>query len=242
MLVKSLLNENGMLAALAPAVHARLTPHLKRVRLEAGSVLFDIGSTSDHAWFITEGIASLFTTTKAGDIIEAASVGQEGVVGLSGIAKRNGMALWAQMQISDEAFQVGLKILQGMLRQEIALYDLLFEYSNTLSEQIALTVGCNQFHNTEQRLARWLLMARDRISSDSMALTHDIMGQMLGVSRSGVSLAVGALQMKGLTRHARGRITLLNSEGLEVPSCECYRILSRTINPSLSPEARLAPD
>jgi CRP-like cAMP-binding protein len=93
MLVKSLPNENGVLAALTPAVYARLTPNLKRVRLEAGSTLFDIGSTSDHAWFITEGIASVFTTTKAGDIIEAASVGREGVVGLSGIAKRNGIAL-----------------------------------------------------------------------------------------------------------------------------------------------------
>jgi len=103
--------------------------------LEAGSALFDIGSTSDHAWFITEGIASLFTTTKAGDIIEAASVGREGVVGLSGIAKRNGMALWAQVQISGEALQIGAKALQDMLKQESALYELLFEYTHALSEQ-----------------------------------------------------------------------------------------------------------
>jgi CRP-like cAMP-binding protein len=237
MLVKSLPNENGVLAALTPAVYARLTPHLKRVRLEAGSPLFDIGSTSDHAWFITEGVASLFTTTKAGDIIEAASVGQECVVGLSGIAKRNGMALWAQMQISGEAFQVGLKILQGMLRQKIALYDLLFEYSNTLSEQIALTVGCNQFHNMEQRLARWLLMARDRISSDSMALTHDIMGQMLGVSRSRVSLAACAFQKKGLIYYLRGHINILNRVGLEDAACECYQAIRRTMGRFLPTEA-----
>jgi len=229
MLVKSLPNENGVLAALTPAVYARLTPNLKRVRLEAGSPLFDIGSTSDHAWFITEGIASLSTTTEAGEITEAASVGREGVVGLSGLAKRNGMALWAQVQISGEAFQVSLESLQGVLRQEIALYDLLFEYSNTLSEQIALTLGCNQFHNTEQRLARWLLMARDRISSDSMALTHDIMGQMLGVSRSRVSLAACALQKKGLIYYLRGHINILNRGGLEDAACECYQTISRTM-------------
>ena len=89
MLEKSLPNENGVLAALTPAVYARLTPNLKRVRLEAGSTLYDIGSTSDHAWFITSGIVSLLTTTEASEIIEAAAVGREGVVGLSGIKKRN---------------------------------------------------------------------------------------------------------------------------------------------------------
>jgi hypothetical protein len=92
-----------------------------------------------------------------------------------------------------------------MLRQEIALYDLLFEYAHTLSEQIAVTLGCNQFHNTGQRLARWLLMARDRISSDSMALTHDIMGQMLGVSRSRVSLAASTCRQTGKPTMAQSK-------------------------------------
>jgi CRP-like cAMP-binding protein len=184
----------------------------------------------------------LFTTTEAGEIIEAASIGREGVVGLSGLAKRNGMALWAQMQISGEAFQVSLEILQSMLRQEIALYDLLFEYSHTLSEQIALTVGCNQFHNTERRLARWLLMARDRISSDSMALTHDIMGQMLGVSRSRVSLAACALQKKGLIYYLRGHINILNRGGLEDAACECYQTISRTMGRFLPTKARSVSD
>ena len=206
MLVKSLPNENGVLVALPPSVYARLTPNLKRVRLEAGSTLFDISSTSDHAWFITSGIVSLFTTTEAGDIIEAATIGREGVVGLSGITKRNGMKLWAQVQISGEALQINARTLQNMLRQESAFYILLFEYTHTLSEQIALTVVCNRFHKTEQRLARWLLMARDRVSSDSMALTHDDMGQMLGVSRSRVSLAVRALQKKGLIHYLRGHV------------------------------------
>ncbi len=128
---KSLPNENGVLAALTPAVYARLTPNLKRVRLEAGSTLFDIGSTSDHAWFITKGISSLFTTTEAGDIIEAASIGREGVIGLSGITKRTGMAFWAQVQISGEALQIGVKTLQSMLEQESAFYKLLFD--STLS-------------------------------------------------------------------------------------------------------------
>jgi len=229
MLVKPLPNENGVLAALTPSVYARLTPNLNRVRLEAGRTLYDIGSTSDQAWFITSGIVSLLTTTEAGDIIEAAAVGREGVVGLSGITKRNGMTFWAQVQISGEALQISVKTLQDMLRQESAFYEPLFEYAHTLSEQIALTVVCNWFHKTEQRLARWLLMAQDRVYSDSMVLTHDNMAQMLGVSRSRVSLAAGILQRKRLIHYLRGHIRILNRRRLEAAACECYQAISRTI-------------
>jgi len=242
MLVKPLPNENGVLAALTPAVYARLTPNFKRVRLEAGSSLYDIGSTSDHAWFITSGIVSLLATTDAGEIIEAAAIGRDGVVGLSGITKRNGMAFWAQAQISGEALQIDARILQSMLEQGNELYKLLFEYTHALSEQIALTFVCNRFHATEQRLARWLLMAQDRVCSDSMVLTHDNIGQMLGISRSCVSLAAGALQRKGLIHYLRGHINIPNRKGLETAACERYQAIRRTIDCFLPPENRLAPD
>jgi CRP-like cAMP-binding protein len=235
-------NENGVLSALTPAVYDHLRPSLKRVRLEAGSTLYDIGSTSDHAWFITSGIVSLLTTTEVGDFIEAAAIGREGVVGLSGITKRNGMSFCAQVQISGEALRIGTKDLQNILGQERDFYELLFEYTHTLSEQIALTVTCNWFHTIEQRLARWLLMAHDRGSSDSLVLTHDNMGQMLGVSRSCVSLAAGGLQRRGLIHYLRGRISILNRDGLEGAVCECYQAISRAIGYFLPPGARYAPD
>jgi CRP-like cAMP-binding protein len=114
----------------------------------------------------------------------------------------------------------------------------LLDYMHTLSEQIAQAAICNRFHTTDQRLARWLLLARDRTRNGAFNLTHEAMAQILGVSRSGVSLAAGLLQMKGLIRYARGRITLLNPKGLEAFSCECYRILSRTINSLLPPDSR----
>jgi CRP-like cAMP-binding protein len=237
MLVKSLPNANGVLAALTPAVHARLAPNLKRVRLEAGSALYDLGSTSDHAWFITSGIVSLLITTEAGEIIEAAAIGREGVIGLSGITKRNGMAFWAQVQISGEALQIDSRTLQSMLEQENALYKLLFEYTHALSEEIALTFVCNRFHATEQRLARWLLMAQDRVCSDSMVLTHDNIGQLLGISRSCVSLAAGALQRRGLIHYVRGHVSILNRRGLEDVVCKCYEAISRTVGCYLPPEA-----
>jgi CRP-like cAMP-binding protein len=226
-----------VLAALTPDAYARLTPNLKRVGIEAGDILFDISSASNHAWFITSGIVSLFTTTEAGCIIEAAAIGREGMVGLSGITKGNGMAFWAQVQISGEALQIGARTLQNMLEQESAYYKLLFEYTYTLSKQIALTVTCDWFHTPEQRLARWLLMAQDRISSDSIILTHDNMAQMFGVSRSRVSLAAEALQKKGLIHYLRGHINILNRGGLEDATCECYQAISRAIGCFLPPGA-----
>jgi CRP-like cAMP-binding protein len=129
-----------------------------------------------------------------------------------------------------------------MLERESAFYKLLFEYTYTLSKQIALTVTCDWFHTPEQRLARWLLMAQDRVSSNSMVLTHDIMGQMLGVSRSRVSLAAGALQRRGLIHYLRGHINIMNRRGLEDAACECYQAISRTVGCFLPPENRLAPD
>ncbi len=228
--------ENGVLSALPPSVYERLKPNLKRVRLQAGSTLYDLGSSSDHAWFITRGLVSLFTPFETGDIIEAAAVGREGIVGLSGITNRNRMAFWAQVQISGEAMQIGTKILQNILRQESAFYKPLFEYTHTLSEQIARTIACNQFHSKEQRLARWLLLAHDRVSSNKIVLTHDNMGQMLGVSRSHVSKAAGALQRKGLIYYLRGHINILNRRGLEDAACECYQAISRAIGYFLSPE------
>ena len=172
MLVNSLLNKNRVLVTFPPSVRDRLRPSLKRVRLEAGSTLYDISSTFDHTWFITSGIVSLLTTPDDGGVIEAAAIGREGMVGFSGITKRNGIKLRAHVRISGEALQIDAKTLQNMVEQESAFWGSLFDYTYTLSAQIAV-------------LARWLLTARDRVSSDSMALTQGDLGQMLGVSSSG---------------------------------------------------------
>src|SRR5215475_3339579 len=137
--------ENGVLSALSPSVYEHLKPRLKRVRLEAGRTLYDLGSPSEPAWFITRGIVSYRTNTEAGDIIEAAAVGRESVVGLSGITEKSGMSLWAQVQISGEAMQIGTKALENILEQERVFLRLLFEYMHTLNEQIALTFLCNQY-------------------------------------------------------------------------------------------------
>ena len=235
MLVNSLPNENGVLVALPPSVCDRLMPNLKRVRLEAGSTLYDISSTSDHPWFITSGIVSLPAAAESGGVIEIATIGREGVAGLSVITKINGIKLWARVQISGEALQIDARTLQNIVSQESAFYILLFEHTRTFSGQIALTGACNRFHKAEQRLARWLLTARDRVPSDSMALTHGDMGQMLGVSRSRVSLAVRALQKKGLIHFLPGHVSILDREGLEDAACGCHRAIRRAIGWILPP-------
>jgi CRP-like cAMP-binding protein len=235
MLVNSLPNKNGLLVALPLSVRDRLRPSLKKVRLEAGSTLYDFSPTFDHTWFITSGIVSLLTTPEAGGVIEAAAIGREGMVGFSGITKRNEIKLRAYVRISGEALQIDAKTLQNMIEQEGAFLGLLFDYTYTLSAQFAVTATCNRFHKAEQRLAWWLLTARDRVSSDSMALTHGDMGQMLGVSRSRVSLAVRSLQKKGLIHYLPGHVRILNREGLEDAACGCYRAIRRVIRCFLPP-------
>ncbi len=236
------ISPNELLTALPPVIYERLAPHLQRVRLEAGSVLFDVGATIDYTWFINRGIVSLLGVTRDGGSVELAMAGRDSVIGFTEIVRKNRAVFRAQVQVAGEAFRVGARVLQVTLKQESEIYIPLLDHTHTLNEQIAQAAVCNQFHTADQRLARWLLLARDRTRYGAFDLTHEVMAQILGVSRSGVSLAAGALQMKGLIRYARGRITLLNPEGLEVSSCECYRILRRTINPLLLLQDRLAPD
>jgi CRP-like cAMP-binding protein len=133
------------------------------------------------------------------------------------------------VQVAGAALRVSARVLQTAINQESQIYLPLLDHTHTLSGQIAQAAVCSKFHTTDQRLAHWLLLARDRTSYGAFNITHEAMAQILDVSRSGVSLAAGLLQMKGLIRYARGRITLLNPKGLEGISCECYRILSRTI-------------
>ena len=229
-------NKNGLLAVLPPAIYQRLAPGLKRVRLDAGDILYDAGDAVDYAWFVTSGIVSLLSITEEGDSVEAAMIGREGVIGYPGIARRNGTVFRAQVQVAGEALRIKAKTLRAMIKQGCEFYELLLDYTHALNEQIAQVVVCNQFHAKEQRLARWLLLANDRTRYDAFTLTHETVAQILGMSRSGVSSAAGALQTEGLIRYARGRITILDRKGLESACCECYRIISQTISSYLPSE------
>jgi CRP-like cAMP-binding protein len=236
------ISPNELLTALPPVIYERLAPRLQRVRLKVGSILFDVGATIDYTWFIASGIVSLPGPTEDGASVEVAMAGRESSIGFPGILRKSGTAFRAQAPITGATRRVGASASQATIKQESEIYVPLLDHIHTLSEQIAQAIDCSKFHTTDQRPARWLLLARDRTRNGAFNNTHEAMAQILGVSRSGVSLAAGELRIEGLIRYARGRIALLNPEGLEISACECYRILSRTINPLLWPEERLAPD
>jgi len=221
---------NGLLAALPPVIHDRLTPHLSRVRLDAGDILYDIGAATEHAWFVTDGIVSLLSVTEAGDTVEAAMIGRDGAIGYPGIPRKNGAAFQARVQVAGEALRISAKALRTAVEQERGLSDLLLNYAHTLSEQIAQSLVCTRFHPREQRLARWLLLARDRMRSEAFTLTHDAFGQIFGLSRSGVSAAAGVLQKQKLIHYSRGHLMILDGEGLNAAACECYRTLRQALN------------
>lgn len=221
-------NANKLLTVLTPVICERLEPHLQRVRLEAGRVLFDVGATIDHTWFIASGIVSLIGVTENGDSIEVAMAGHNDVIGFPGTWEKNESVYRAQAQIAGEAFRVDTRVLQAAIKRESQIYLPLLDQTHILNRQIAQAAVCNNFYTIDQRLARWLLLARDKTRYGVFNLTHEVMAHILGVSRSGVTSAANSFQSQGLIRYSRGRITLLNPEGLKPLSCECYRIISRT--------------
>ena len=227
------ISPNELLTALPPVIYERLGPHLQRVRLEAGRILFDVGATIDYTWFIKRGIVSLLLDTENGDSIEVAMAGPDSVIGFLETATTNEASFRAQVQIAGEALRISARDLQAAIKRESQIYLPLFGHSHILNKQFVQAVACHHFHNIDQRLARWLLLARDRTRDGAFNITHEAIAHILGVSRSGVSSAAGQLQTKGLIHYARGRITLLDPGGLEALSCECYRILSRTMMPLL---------
>jgi CRP-like cAMP-binding protein len=223
-------NENGVLAALAPTVYERLAPCLKRVRLDAGRVLLDIGDASHHLWFVTSGIVSEQSITRDGKTLQVAAVGPDGVIGLSGIINGNKALYRSQVQIAGEALQISAAVFRNVLRQEregIECYELLLGYMYSLSEQIAQSALCNQYHRMEQRLASRLLLTQDRLSTKSFAITHETISNAMGVSRSVVTQTIGEFQEKGFISCSRGRIAILNRGKLRFAACECHKIISR---------------
>lgn len=217
---------NGVLRALPGKDGRRLVKHHDQVKLTYGDILGEPGKQLRHVYFPNSGIISLLTPVGGHTNVEVGLVGREGMAG---------MALFLGVGVSPvrmlvQASGTALRIPAAAFRREIhrtpALHAALNHYLYDFMAQVAQTAGCNRFHHTGARLARWLLMTHDRVGSDEFLLTHDFLAQMLGVRRSGVSLAAKVLQMKKLIRYSRGRIVILNRKGLERASCACYRAVS----------------
>jgi CRP-like cAMP-binding protein len=214
---------NKILAALPTSLRDWMET-LEPVRLSAGTVLFEPDEVIEHVYFLTNALVSIVSMNSEGTSVEIGSIGYEGMVGVPAIL--GGVTPYrAVVQMGGSAFRIGGRKLYEEFRRSPFLRDLLLKYTNTFLIQIAQSSLCNCYHTLQQRLCRWLLVARDGVRSDVLMLTHDVIAHLLGTRRASVTVTAGFLQRAGLIKIGRGQIAILDPQGLESLSCECYSIL-----------------
>ena len=214
---------NRLLSALPRIDRARFLAACERVPLTLGEVLCEQGDRIRHVYFPTEGFISLLTSIADAESLEVGLVGEEGMFGISVMLGIDVSPLRALVQGSGTAIRMKTAPFCREVAQNLALRRELDRYLYVLVAQFGQAAACTRFHVVEQRLARWLLMMRDRAHSDDFHITHDFLSNMLGVRRVGVTKAAGALQERNLISYRRGNITVIDHTGLEVASCACYR-------------------
>ncbi len=215
--------KNELLAALPGPAYLRLLPHLESVTLPLGAGLYNSGESIEHVYFPEDALVSLVTHMRDGATVEVALIGRDGMVGIPVLLGDDIAFETAVVQIAGGALRARSDVLKETLkRSNNPLLTRLLLYTRVLMKQVAQTAACNGRHTAEKRLARWLLMCRDRAESDEMALTEEFISDMLGLRRAGVSSAAVSLQQEGFIRYSRERITILQRKGLEAFACECY--------------------
>jgi len=219
--------ENRLLMALPRADLARLRPHLKQVQLPLGRPLYEAGSSMPRLYFVTKGIVSLIQVMEDGRTAEIAVVGNEGVVGIAMFMGGQSTPSRAVVQSDAAALTLPAAMLKKEFSRAGALHDLLLRYTQTLIVQMSQTAVCNRHHTVEQQLCRWLLLSLDRLASDELLMTQELIANMLGVRRSGVAEAARKLQNAQIIRYVRGRISVLERGKLEARACECYSIVRK---------------
>jgi CRP-like cAMP-binding protein len=216
--------QNQMLAALPDAEWQRWLPQLERVDLSLGQVLYESGNTLSHVYFPTTAIVSLLYVMENGDSAEIAVVGYEGLVGVSLFMGGGSTPSRAVVQSAGEAFRLKAEILNEEFKW-LPVMHLLLRYTQALITQMAQTAVCNRHHSLDQQLCRWLLLSLDRLKGNELVMTQELISNMLGVRREGVTEGAVKLQRAGLIQYSRGRITVLDRGGLESRTCECYAVV-----------------
>lgn len=217
--------DNQLLAALPADVYQSLLPHLEPVSFALGEVLYESGGQMTHVYFPTSSIVSLLYLMANGATAEIGVVGYEGVVGIALFLGGDTTPNRAVVQSAGSAFKMEAHVLRQEFEQGGAMQLLLLRYTQALLTQISQTAVCNRLHTVEQQLCRWLLLSHDRLRSDELVMTQDLISNMLGVRREGVTLAARQLKDQGLISYVRGTITLVNRAGLEAAVCECYQVV-----------------
>ncbi len=221
---------NLLLAALPAGDFALLAPHLKPVTLVQGTVLQEQGDAIDEVYFPHDGIISLLAVMRQGEAIELATIGLEGAVGsLSGHGQRRSHTR-AVVQVPGVGMRISAQRFRQAAQESEAVRQSIVRYGEILLIQVQQTAACNALHAVEARLSRWLLQARDRLSSNTIQLTQEFLSQMLGVRRTTVTVVANMLQQAGLIRYHRGQIEIVNRPGLEARACECYEAIRLQID------------
>ena len=215
--------QNWILRSLSPEEHAQLRPHLERVNLAVLEVLAEAGGALEYAYFPETAIISVVRPIDD-TLVEAGTVGREGMAGLAALLGATWTPSKLLGQIPGTCTRIDFVTLARLLPGLPGMQRLLGRFTLSFLDQVGQTVACNTRHSVLQRSARWLLLTRDRLEADTIRLTHEVLSQMLGVRRAGVSEALAALQRSGLIRYSRGKVAILDRPGLERLTCECYWI------------------
>lgn len=218
---------NKILDALSRSEYESLSPHLEPVTLWAGEVLCHPEQRITHVYFPNRGTVSLVSTFEDGGSVEVGMVGNEGMFGVCVFLGSISTPLEAVVQMAGDGFRMRADVLKKEFKRGGQLQDMLLRYTQAFITQIAQGAACNRTHPVEGRLAKWLLMCQERSHSKDLELTHEFISQMLGVRRAGVTEAAGTLQDAGVISYKRGHITILDHEGLEAKSCECYPLVKQ---------------
>ena len=219
--------ENHLLACLPDAEWQRWLPELERVEMPLGQVLYESGGTLSHVYFPTTAIVSLLYVMENGASAEIAVVGNEGIVGISLFMGGDSTSSRAVVQSAGLGLRLKAQIMKDDFNRAGPVLHLLLRYTQALITQMAQTAVCNRHHSLDQQLCRWLLLSLDRLQGNELVMTQELIANMLGVRREGVTEGALKLQQAGLIRYARGHISVLDRDGLEKRTCECYAVVKK---------------
>ncbi|KAG0163734.1 hypothetical protein DFQ28_003053 [Apophysomyces sp. BC1034] len=221
------LHANHLLGALTEEDWRALEPHLELVRVKSPQLLCDADEPIRHMYFPTTAVMSMLYLMEDGATVEVAAIGNEGVVGVPVLTGGGTMPSRVEVRSSGFAYRIPASVFGKAFEKSVGIHRLMLLYIQALMTQIAQSALCNRHHSVNEQLCRWLLLTHDRLAADELEVTQQMIANMLGVRREGVTEAAGKLQDAGLIRQRRGHITVLDRHGLEARACECYSMIRR---------------
>ncbi len=233
--------QNHLLASLNPDEFKTVAPHLELIQMPLGKMLYEPDAQLQHAYFPSTCIVSLHYVTESGSSAETAGVGNEGVVGISLFMGGNTTPSSAVVQTAGYAYFMNRQSLLQEFNRAGNFQRLLLRYTQALITQMSQTAVCNRYHSVEQRLSRWLLHTMDRLPSNELIITQELIANILGVRREGITEAAGNLQNEGIISYRRGHISVINKSGLEKHACECYGVVRKELKRLLSDDTEEKP-